>query len=77
MALLAVGSFSYLLKLDKVGGILLLLLLVLVIARMGGFRYGIVASVVAALLLSFLFLPLIGSLWVFGSDDRWLWRCSF
>ena len=70
VTLLAAGEFSHILKLDKNSGTLLLLLSVLVIARLGGFRYGIVASVIAALLLSFLFLPPIGSLWVIGSDDQ-------
>ena len=70
VALLAVTGLSYTLKLDKAGAILLLSLSVLVIAKLGGFRYGIGASVVAAVLLSFLFLPPIGSLWVIGSDNR-------
>jgi K+-sensing histidine kinase KdpD len=70
IALLAVAGLSYTMKLDKAGAILLLSLSVLVIAKLGGFRYGIGASVVAAMLLSLLFLPPIGILWVIGSDNR-------
>lgn len=70
LALLAVAGLSYTMKLDEAGAILLLSLSVLVIAKLGGFRYGIGASVVAAMLLSLLFLPPIGSLWVIGSNNR-------
>ncbi len=70
VALLVVGGISYALKLDKAGAILLLFISVLVIAKLGGFKCGFVASGVAAALLSILFLPPIGSLWVFDSTNR-------
>ena len=70
VALLLVGGVSYALKLDKAGALLLLFLSVLVIARLEGFKCGFIASGVAAALLSFLFLPPVGSLWVLGSDNR-------
>ncbi len=70
VALLLVSGVSYALKLDKAYAILLLFLSVLVIAKLEGFKCGFLASGVAAALLSFLFLPPVGSLWVIGTDNR-------
>ncbi len=70
VALFSVAGVSYTLELDKTSATLLLLLSVLVIARVAGIKGGIAASVVAAVLLSFLFLPPIGSLWVISPGNR-------
>lgn len=70
MALLAVAGVSYPLKLDKDVVVLLFLMTVLVIAKMGGLANGLAASVVASGMLSFLFLPPVGSLMVARPDDQ-------
>jgi K+-sensing histidine kinase KdpD len=68
--LIAVSGIAYLLKLDKESAMLLLLLAVLAIAKQGGLVHGLVASAMAAVILSFLFMPPVGSLFIKGSDDR-------
>jgi K+-sensing histidine kinase KdpD len=68
--LIAVSGIAYLLKLDKESAMLLLLLAVLAVAKQGGLVHGLVASAMASLMLSFLFMPPVGSLFVKGPDDR-------
>jgi K+-sensing histidine kinase KdpD len=68
--LITVSGIAYLLKLDKESAMLLLLLAVLAVAKQGGLVYGLAASAMAAVLLSFLFMPPVGSLFIKGPDDR-------
>jgi K+-sensing histidine kinase KdpD len=67
--LLAIGYLAFSLKLER-SALLLFLLSVLAVAKIGGAKYGVAAAVIAAGLLSFLFLPPIGTLWVEAADDR-------
>ncbi len=68
--LIVVSGIAYLLKLYKESAMLLLLLAVLAVAKQGGLVHGLVASAMAAAILSFLFMPPVGSLFVKGPDDR-------
>ncbi|HJY87931.1 MAG TPA: hypothetical protein VKE24_13940 [Candidatus Acidoferrales bacterium] len=77
VALLATGGLSYLLKINKNSATLLLLLSVLLIARLGGFRYGIVASVIAPLLLFVCSYPRLAACGSSAQMTSWLWHCSF
>jgi K+-sensing histidine kinase KdpD len=67
--LLAIGYLAFSLKLER-SALLLFLLSVLAISKLAGAKYGVAAAVIAAGLLSFLFLPPIGTLWVEAADDR-------
>jgi K+-sensing histidine kinase KdpD len=69
-ALLAVAGISYLLRLDKAAAMLLLFLAVLAIAKFEGLAKGIGASAFAAGMLSFLFLPPIGSIRIARPEDQ-------
>ena len=68
--LIVVSGIAYFLKLDKESAMLLLLLAVLAIAKKGGLVHGLVASAMAAVILSIFFMPPVGSLFVKGPDDR-------
>jgi two-component system, OmpR family, sensor histidine kinase KdpD len=70
LVLFAVAGISYLLGLDKAAVMPLLLLGVLAIAKLEGLAKGIGASAFAAGMLSFLFMPPIGSLKVTRPNDQ-------
>jgi K+-sensing histidine kinase KdpD len=68
--LIAVSGIAYLLRLDKGSAMLILLLAVLAVAKQGGLAHGLVASAIAAVILTVLFMPPVGSLFIKGPDDR-------
>jgi K+-sensing histidine kinase KdpD len=68
LILLATGAVCYGLDLEK-SALLALLLSVLLVAKLGGSKRGIVAACAAALIVAW-FLPPHGSLWVSGLDNR-------
>jgi K+-sensing histidine kinase KdpD len=68
--LTAVSGIAYLLRLDKGSAMLILLLAVLAVAKQGGLAHGLVASAIAAVILTVLFMPPVGSLFIKGPDDR-------
>ena len=68
--LIAVSGIAQLLRLDKESAMLLLLLAVLAVAKQGGLVLGLAASAMAAVMLSVLFMPPVGSLFIKGPDDR-------
>ena len=68
--LIAVSGIAHLLRLDKDSAMLLLLLAVLAVAKQGGLVLGLAASAMAAVMLSVLFMPPVGSLFIKGPDDR-------
>lgn len=70
VALVAAAGMSYGLKLDKTAAVLLLVAVVLLIAKLAAPAYGMAASLVAVVLLDFLFLPPIGSVRVSDPGDR-------
>jgi K+-sensing histidine kinase KdpD len=70
VGILAIAGFCYALNLDKTEAILILVAAVLLIARLTGPLYGLAASVLALGIISFLFLPPVGSLRVSRSEDQ-------
>lgn len=68
LILLAIGAVSYGLDLEK-SALLAMLLAVLLVAKLGGSKRGIVAACIAALIVAW-FLPPYGSFWVSGLDNR-------
>jgi K+-sensing histidine kinase KdpD len=68
VVLLAICGICYSFDLEK-SALLALLLSVLMIAKLGGSKRGIVAAGIAAAMLAW-FLPPNGSLWVTGVDNR-------
>lgn len=69
-ALVILAGAAHILKLDKTSSLLLLLLAVLAIAKQSGLVNGLIASAIAAVSLSVLFFPPIGSLAIKGPGDR-------
>jgi K+-sensing histidine kinase KdpD len=68
LILLAVGGACYSMDLEK-SALLALLLSVLLVAKLGGSKRGIVAACIAVLIVAW-FLPPYHSLWVSGLDNR-------
>ena len=68
LILLAIGAICYLKDLEK-SALLALLLSVLLVAKLGGSKRGIVAACIAVLIVAWL-LPPYGTLWVSGLDNR-------
>ena|SRR5215472_13609541 len=68
LVLLAIGTACYFRDLEK-SALLSLLLSVLLVAKLGGSKRGIISACIAALIVAW-FLPPYGSLWVTGLDNR-------
>ena len=68
--LVSLAWSGHILKIGKASSILLLLLAVLAIARYGGLVYGLSASAIAAISLTLLSFPPIGSLMIAKPHDR-------
>jgi K+-sensing histidine kinase KdpD len=72
VALVAAFGLSHVLNLHKSSEVLLLLLTILLIAQLGGVTSGLMASGVAAAILSFFILRPVGSFWIAKPNDRFL-----
>lgn len=68
LILLAIGGVCYTMDLEK-SALLALLLSVLLVAKLGGSKRGIIAACIAVLIVAW-FLPPYRSLWVNGLDNR-------
>jgi K+-sensing histidine kinase KdpD len=72
VALFVVFGLSHALKLDMAAAVLLVLLIVRVIVQLGGIRIGLAASVIAAVVIAFRYLPPIGSIRIAQPNDRFV-----
>jgi K+-sensing histidine kinase KdpD len=70
IVLLCIAAFCHRLSIGKDASILLLLLAVLAISKLEGLLSGLIATVIAALILVFSFFPPTGSMLVKSSSDR-------
>jgi two-component system sensor histidine kinase KdpD len=70
IALLCIAAFCHRLSIGKDASMLLLLFAVLAVSKLEGLLNGLIATVIAALILVFWFFPPVGSMLVRSSSDR-------
>ena len=70
IALLCIAAFCHRLSIGKDASMLLLLFAVLAVSKLEGLLNGLIATVIAALILVFWFFPPFGSMLVRSSSDR-------
>jgi two-component system sensor histidine kinase KdpD len=70
IALLCIAAFCHRMNIGKDASMLLLLLAVMVVSKLEGLLNGLIATVIASLILLFWFFPPVGTLWIRSSSDR-------